>query len=173
MSLKIKSENGNLMKLKSRIFIPSKSSHVVNENKLLDQSVDNLNIITLEQATKINKNIHLIYVNFSNVNTKNYASFKFEFNYEPLLNTCISKVSNDASFEWSAFGINGVLSIERILAKMNINNYYIKAFNNDGLCIYFWTRCGYRPVLNENHKILGIQTNNSFTYFVKSPVIDN
>ena len=144
----------------------------IDKNIQFDKKASKIIEITLVQAVKAKKKLNILYLNFNNMHNENYVSFKFERKNALLINTYITIIDTHKNFEWSGFGINGVLSIERILNAMNIDSYYFKAPNDDGLGIYFWTRCGYRPVLKEQYKILDIQPVKGYTYFVKSAVND-
>jgi hypothetical protein len=155
------------MKLRSKILVPDKTILDMDKSNQFDQALCNLIEITFAQAVKAKKNLDILYLNFNNLQNENYVSFKFESNSISSMNTYITIIDSHKLFEWSGFGINGVLSIEKLLNIMSIDTYYIKASNGDGLGIYFWTRCGYSPVLKDQHKILEIQPEQNFTYFVK------
>ena len=53
---------------------------------------------------------------------------------------------------WSSVGLVGILFIEKIFTLLGFNSYISQAEMNDGLEIYFWSRVGYKPHLDNADK---------------------
>ncbi|MBI51946.1 MAG: hypothetical protein CL779_01845 [Chloroflexi bacterium] len=86
-------------------------------------------------------------------NDKEKQSAKFSIRLSKNKNQAsIRKICFPSNYDWASFGISGVLKIESLLIKLNIKKIIIQASLKDGLEVYFWTRCGYKPVLNNKNK---------------------
>ncbi|MBR73354.1 MAG: hypothetical protein CL872_00215 [Dehalococcoidaceae bacterium] len=114
--------------------------------KLLDSSDNELSIKTINDY-----GISTFLIYYDN-NTKKHSA-KFSTRLSKQSNKAfIRKIYFSSDYDWSLFGINGVLKIESMLMKLKVKNIVIQASLLDGLEVYFWTRCGYKPILNNKNK---------------------
>ena len=114
--------------------------------KLFDSLENELLIKTIRE-----KQISSFIINNDNNSKKQSAKFLIRLSKQKH-KAFARKIYFSPNNDWSSFGINGVLNIESILKKLNVKDVTIKASLLDGLEIYFWTRCGYKPILNNKNK---------------------
>ena len=118
--------------------------------KIFDSSENELSVEIIHDK-KINT------FNLLDQNTKNQkAQFSITLSKNKT-KASLKKICFSTNYDWSSLGISGVLKIEEILIKINVKKIIIQASLSDGLEVYFWTRCGYKPVLNnkdQNHFLM-------------------
>tara|TARA_Y100000817_G_C16650178_1_gene452464 strand:- start:204 stop:590 length:387 start_codon:yes stop_codon:yes gene_type:complete len=114
--------------------------------KIFDSLENELLIKTIHE-----KHIKSFKINHENNAKKQNANFLIRLSKQKH-KASVKKIYFSPNNDWSSFGINGVLKIESILKKLNVKDVTIKASLLDGLEVYFWTRCGYKPILNNKNK---------------------
>jgi hypothetical protein len=80
------------------------------------------------------------------------VNFKISLSNKYIKNLLYQKVCFYNDCNWSSIGLVGVLFIEKIFKLLGFNSYISQAAMNDGLEIYFWSRVGYKPLLNNTDK---------------------